>query len=1052
VENIKKLCLGVEGNPYFPLPVEYPKLTPEVQREERVKAVSSFKTPDEFVVAWSFFRSYYLSTTEQGFFYKTLVDSPQFHYQMVKDLWQFSYNVTAAPRGAAKCLRGDQRVLTSKGYVPLSQVKRGMQVLSFSEETRKGEWRDVEGVVCSGRKPLWEVTTCSGHKIVASKDHRFKTEKGWMRAEDLREGVTFLTVPSDVPSLEVDGSLLEEEAEVIGILLGDGTIRSDIRVTTADEEIVSLLSEFGLSRGWELLEKGRYHYQMRVVSKGKVWGERQKALRRKGLPREYAYTTAHWLREKGLFGMTCSTKRIPKVVWEGGDRAVRACLRGLFDTDGTASKRGTISFCSSNYELARDVQLLLLQVGFQSRLRKGRTSCNGKTFTSWKVNIRGLKAVWRFSQEVGFRIKRKQRRLSKPVGYLAPDTYDIIPFDEEDRRHLSITPYFLRKKGLVRVDNKYNLTREKGVRVAEITGQGWLRERALSSLHWDKVIKKEKVEEGETWDIQVAGGHNFLCEGVFVHNSIVIGTEIPLMLSVVRPYFHTSICMATDSLVNERIDHIMEQISGNERLTDDFGRLKPHRGEGIWSHHYLRLTNGARIQGFSVTGRKRGGRPDLFILDDPEFDSTSQESASRLVDQFQRLMFRVVMPMLEAHSRMYWVGTMIDLRSFMYHAFYSGDDRFDGWNRRIFAAGVRHPLDKFNQLLWDQKMGVDFLVKREKDIGGAAFNAEYLNIPSADDDRIFNIDDTYGYYSWNLAEIPRDPWITTQTTKVTYRLADPDTGTPVKHQDEPLRWLNEMYRITLVDYAYTVTKTSDFSCVMTVGFDRQDVLWVLDMWLGKVYDDELMKIILEQGRKWRVKTIGIEAVTIQRALVDSTRQEYKLRQANGGDDSWNPVFLPILYPANAPKPNRISGTQWRYSRHRIKFPRMPGCTDKGMWKQLFNQISDFTPSLTLLPHDDAIDTLAMYQYVPRGDAMSKDAVPKAKTPAELIATGEFIDEQSGVPHILGFGSQDISPEMLDKVNEIRHSRADRRKRPARRKLRGFKSKTLKDLGKGRNWT
>ena len=99
--------------------------------------------------------------------------------------------------------------------------------------------------------------------------------------------------------------------------------------------------------------------------------------------------------------------------------------------------------------------------------------------------------------------------------------------------------------------------------------------------------------------------------------STVVAVEVNLMLALTRPFFETILALATDKLVEERFDQIMLQIEHNEMILQDFGEMKPKRGQALYNHHHLHLTNGAIIKGLSVMGRKRGGRPGMFILDDP---------------------------------------------------------------------------------------------------------------------------------------------------------------------------------------------------------------------------------------------------------------------------------------------------------------------------------------------------------------------------------------------------------------------------------------------------
>lgn len=64
----------------------------------------------------------------------------------------------------------------------------GMRARVLDEETQFFTQGYIENVFESGVKELLSIETEKGHKVKASKDHRFLTEDGWVKAEDLRKG------------------------------------------------------------------------------------------------------------------------------------------------------------------------------------------------------------------------------------------------------------------------------------------------------------------------------------------------------------------------------------------------------------------------------------------------------------------------------------------------------------------------------------------------------------------------------------------------------------------------------------------------------------------------------------------------------------------------------------------------------------------------------------------------------------------------------------------------------------------------------------------------
>jgi len=232
--------------------------------------------------------------------------------------------------------------------------------------------------------------------------------------------------------------------------------------------------------------------------------------------------------------------------------------------------------------------------------------------------------------------------------------------------------------------------------------------------------------------------------------STVIAVECSLMLSLTCPFYEIILALSTDKQVEERFDQIMMQAEHNELILADFGTLRPKRGTAIWNHHHLHFMTGAIIKGLSVMGKKRGGRPNLFILDDPENDPESDSETSRLVviQRFETIMFKQIIPMLEGGSSCFWVGTLIDRKSFLYRATHGDDPRFEFWNRKVLRAIAydRNDPDKCS-VLWPAKWPRDVLEARRDEIGPSAFASEYCNEPVSEQDRILLVDERKNEYT-----------------------------------------------------------------------------------------------------------------------------------------------------------------------------------------------------------------------------------------------------------------------------------------------------------------
>jgi len=540
--------------------------------------------------------------------------------------------------------------------------------------------------------------------------------------------------------------------------------------------------------------------------------------------------------------------------------------------------------------------------------------------------------------------------------------------------------------------------------------------------------------------------------------STVIGKEIPLFLSLTRPYYKIILGLATDTLVEDRFDSFIQQFTTNPYILADFGEMKPKRGQAIWNHHHLALNNGAVVQGISVMGRKRGMRPKLFILDDPEHDpdSPSQEAAQLILEKFERILFRQIIPMLEHGSAIFWIGTMINRRSFLYQACVGDDTRFSFWNRRIYSA-ISYSSTNPNHVavLWEGKWPKKVLEARRAEVGNAAFQAEYMNDPSSDSARMFEVHPIRNEYSVNLDDVEtpwdsenpranRHPVVWYEKNKLSPASAEamPQNESNDKAAQSAEAWskqtkpfnefVSRLFIITTFDYAAGLTQYHDYSCLAVLGFDTHNIMWVLDMWLGRAREAILIENIYRYSRKWQSRVIGIEAESIQIAFANSV-DEFFAKKADPSAESWKPRVYPIRYPRNSSKGQRIAGLDRRFYSGRIKYPAH--FKDSWPMNMLYAQTHDFTPDLELLRWDDAIDTVAMGQYVIHakgaGQAPPDDSRPSL---TEYIKKGEPMVQGlpllSGVP--VSLLTEDDIELLLDRHYDTVHNRNSKfalRRRP-----------------------
>lgn len=89
--------------------------------------------------------------------------------------------------GGAGCFEGETLVKTKDGEKPIKDVKVGDLVLTFNEETKEYEYKEVldELQHYAQVKELVRVTLDDGSSFVCTSDHEFLIDDVWVKAIDL---------------------------------------------------------------------------------------------------------------------------------------------------------------------------------------------------------------------------------------------------------------------------------------------------------------------------------------------------------------------------------------------------------------------------------------------------------------------------------------------------------------------------------------------------------------------------------------------------------------------------------------------------------------------------------------------------------------------------------------------------------------------------------------------------------------------------------------------------------------------------------------------------
>src|SRR5438093_4432695 len=439
-----------------------------------------------------------------------------------------------APTG---CLVGDTLVITERGLVRLQGLgdPNGdkWQSLDTQVATDQGPQKATKFFV-NGAEPVVTVETSRGYRIQGTTTHRIKVVDSdgqwtWRRLSDLRSGDRvpmmlggMVGEPTEVPlpplpdaywtsdqNTFVPRRMTADLAELIGYFMGDGSLHTKgirVCVTSGDRDVVDHLtglgeSLFGLKAA--VTQKRGYtevaFNSVRLV----LWWEACGFAKR--VP-----VADH--RGKGYVA------HVPEAVLHANDPAVySAFVRGLFEADGTVSS-GYVSFTTTTEQFSRDVQAILLALGFVST-RKVDAPGKGSWGSSPRYVLRLLNqsVSGLFGKSVGF-ISERKLALVAPVDHPQAARYDHIPLSQEMVHRLAPENDRLRQILMMAIHRHGAVSRRSATQLLERTGSAELKQ--MLSFFYDSVEKAELGEEQLTYDLSVPENVTYVANGFVSHNTI----------------------------------------------------------------------------------------------------------------------------------------------------------------------------------------------------------------------------------------------------------------------------------------------------------------------------------------------------------------------------------------------------------------------------------------------------------------------------------------------------------------------------------------------------
>ncbi len=435
------------------------------------------------------------------------------------------------------CLTADTRVLRADtgAQVTMGELlasgERNIPVWSVDDRLRLVR-RTMTHVFPSGTKPVFELQLRSGRRVKASANHPFLAFNGWRRLDELEIG-TRLAVPRRVSAPSDVTEWDESELVLLAHMIGDGCMapRQPLHYTSADpanlDAVEAAASHFGV--------------KARRVAQGNWWHSYLPAPMK--LARGRRNPIAAWLDSLGLYGKRSYEKFLPATLFAATDSQIRLFLRHLWATDGAVAigKAGSVRvyYASTSRRLLEDVQGLLLRLDIRSRIKQVRQKGHRPGFV---LDVYGVTDQLRFVEAIGVHGARGTKAIEARAaldGRRANPNVDTVPIDVWRHVKQAMDGYGITERALqAAVGSAYSgstfyrhaPSRPRLARVAQVLDNPDLSDLSTSDLFWDEVCGIVPVGEQPVFDATVLGTHNFIADGVVVHNSIEQDADVVIFL------------------------------------------------------------------------------------------------------------------------------------------------------------------------------------------------------------------------------------------------------------------------------------------------------------------------------------------------------------------------------------------------------------------------------------------------------------------------------------------------------------------------------------------
>ncbi len=506
------------------------------------------------------------------------------------------------------CLAEGTVIFTNPDFKPIEEISQGDKVLTFNEETKNLEVKEVLATKFSGIKTVYEVILEDGKRVIdATANHPFLTinyypnrasklgryQFCWKKLEELKVH-DFVIVSNEFPDighpylftklsekreilgrnqygaeyiidttykyndLEVPRETTKDLMWLLGLLVGDGNVAIAKHKKTGSNRYGRII--FSIPRKDNA--RSKLLELMKKVFKLDKFKERKDSV-------TITYNSlilAEFLENIGFKG-NAKTKQIPKWVFSLPHSQKLSFLAGYIEADGSI-KGNNARLKTCNKKLLEDLKTLCMMCGIEVNKIQDFVE-----FKKIEINKNAQKKEYKnYVMHIS--------KLYKLRNYLSEKNKDKTPIRKE--KHIK----------------EWRLTKTRRIKLPK-------------HLAIYKITQINKKSELPTFDIEVDGSHNFVANGVIVHNS---------KLTMKYP----SVFMFGQ---NSRADILSVAFAGEGQHQDTGGKAM---------HFAPNTTSRITAKSVSKDGGRTSYRGQLFIHKDAENVKSSIRCDAILLDEISK--------------------------------------------------------------------------------------------------------------------------------------------------------------------------------------------------------------------------------------------------------------------------------------------------------------------------------------------------------------------------------------------------------------------------------